>query len=459
MRRLGNKIAKNFLDIADWDLTPAQILTIGFSTLILLGTFLLMLPIATQDGRGIHFVDALFTATSSVCVTGLAVVDTGTYFSRFGQFVIIILLQIGAFGIMTMATLISVMLRRKINLRDRIIMQEALNQLTLSGMVKLTLYIIQASLLIEFIGGTILAMRLCCDFGWDGIYLGYWHAVSAFCNAGFQIFSGDGATLEDYTQDGIVNLTITTLIILGGLGFTVLADLWENRRTRSFRQLSLQSRVVLTTSAALIALGTLVIFVLEYQNPYTLQPLSLSGKVMASYFQAVTVRTAGYSTVDIGLMTDAALFFMIGLMFIGASPGSTGSGIKTTTFAVIVAAIWGMIRGYNQPRLFSRGINPIIVDKAFTLFFIAAMLVCCATMVLCVTESFPFIQILFEAVSAFSTTGLSTGITGELSYTGKLCLIITMFIGRIGPVTFALALAMQHKKDAIRYPDGKITIG
>lgn len=459
MKKIENNIARNFLDVTAWDLTPAQILTIGFSTLILIGTFLLMLPISTRDGQGIHFIDALFTATSSVCITGLAVVDTGMYFSRFGQIVIIILLQIGAFGIMTMATLISVMLRRKINLRDRLIMQEALNQLTLSGMVKLTLYIIQASLLIELIGGTILAARLYGDFGWEGIYLGYWHAASAFCNAGFQVFSGDGATLEDYTEDGVINLTITTLIILGGVGFTVLADLWENRRKRKFKLLSLQSRVVLTTSAVLIGLGTMVIFILEYNNPNTLGQLSLSGKVMASYFQAVTARTAGYNTIEIGMMTNASLFFLIGLMFIGASPGSTGSGIKTTTFAVIMAAIWGMIRGYNSPRLFSRSINPGIVYKAFTLFFIAAMLVCFSTMLLCMTEKFSFLQILFEAVSAFSTTGLSTGITGELSYPGKLWLIITMFIGRIGPVTFALALAMQHKKDCIRYPDGKITIG
>jgi trk system potassium uptake protein TrkH len=450
---------KDFRDIASWRMSPAQILTAGFGILILLGTILLMLPVATKSGERMSFVDALFMATSSVCVTGLAVVDTGEYFSRFGQVVIVMLLQIGAFGIMTMATLISVILRRRINLRNRLIMQEELNQLTFSGMVRLTLYIIQASLVMEFIGGTILAARFYGDFGLDGIYLGYWHAASAFCNAGFTVLSGDGATLEDYTNDFTINMTITTLIILGGLGFTVMADIWQNRHIKKFRLLTLQTKVVLATSLMLILIGAAAIFILEYNNPATLGSLPLSGKLLASYFQSVTARTAGYNTIDIGLMTNAGLFFVIMLMFIGASPGSTGSGIKTTTFAVIMASIWGMIRGYNAPRLFQRTINPVIIAKSYTLFFIAATLVAFSTMLLCMTEKFSFIQILFEAVSAFSTAGLSTGITGDLTDVGKLCLVITMFIGRIGPVTFALALAMRSKKDVVNYPEGKITIG
>ena len=441
-----------------WRLTPYQILSLGFAALIFLGTLLLMLPAATEaaESGGLSFVDALFTATSAVCVTGLSVVDVGRELSLFGQVVVIALVQIGAFGFMTLTTLLAVFMRRRVQLKDRLVIQEELNQITFSGIVQLLLYILRATLFIEFIGGTLLALRFWPQFGPTGIYFGYWHAVSAFCNAGFDVFSAAESTMYAYASDWLVNAVMTALVVLGGLGFYVLVDL---RRGERFKRYSLQTKVVLTTTAALSAVGMLGMFLLEYQNPQTMGPLTFSGKLCASFFQGVASRTAGLSTVPTGDLTDASLFFLCILMFIGASPGSTGGGIKTTTFAVIVAAIWGLIRGHNDTTLFYRRISPPAVYKAFAILFTSAVLTVTITMLLSITENFSFIQILFEVVSAFSTAGMSTGITGELTNHGKLCLIPTMFIGRVGPVTFALALALKHKKRVIQYPEGKITIG
>ncbi|MCC5465851.1 TrkH family potassium uptake protein [Pelosinus baikalensis] len=443
----------NLFDISQWKLTPYQILALGFAGLIVAGALLLMTPMASATGQGLSFIDALFTATSAVCVTGLVVVDTGTYFSIFGQMVIIVLIQAGALGIMTMATLMALIMRRKIQLRERLIMQEALNHMTVSGVVRLTQYIIFATFFLEFIGGTILAIHWYSDLGSTGIYYGYWHAVSAFCNAGFDLF---GSSLTSYVDDITVNLTVTSLIILGGLGFTVIFDVWNNRR---WRKLSLHTKLVLITTLVLLIFGTVVILLLEMHNSETLGELSWKGKILASYFQSVTPRTAGYNTVDIGKMQDATLFFTIILMFIGASPASTGGGVKTTTLGVMIAAIWALITGKHDAEIFRRRINQNIIYKAFTVFFIAATLVIIVTMMMSISEEFSFLRILFEVVSAFGTVGLSTGITSSLTVHGKLWLIITMFAGRIGPVTFVLALALRSRKGAIHYPEGKINIG
>lgn len=445
----------NLLDLASWRLTPYQILSLGFAGLILAGAILLMTPLASTTGQSLSFIDALFTSTSAVCVTGLAVVDTGNYFSRFGQIVLILLIQAGGLGIMTMATLMALLMRKKIQLRERLVMQEALNQLTFAGIVRLTKYVIQATLAIEFIGGTILAIRWYPEFGLKGIYYGYWHAVSSFCNAGFDLF-GEYRSLTGFVDDITVNLTISFLIILGGIGFAVLADIWENKKFSAF---SLHTKVVLVTSFLLIFFGTIVVFILEYNNPGTLGNLSFKGKILGSYFQAVSPRTAGYNTVSITDMRAATLFFIILLMFIGASPASTGGGVKTTTFAVLTAAIWALIRGKNDAEVFRRRIPQSIIYKSFSVVFIAAALVIFVAMMLSISENFPFLNILFEVVSAFGTVGLTTGITPELTDTGKLWISLTMFAGRVGPVTLALALAMRTKKSTIQYPEGKITIG
>lgn len=449
----------NLLDIAQWKLTPYQILVLGFAGLILGGTLLLMLPISSASGQQLSFVDALFTATSAVCVTGLVVVDTGTYFSLFGQLVVISLIQAGGLGIMAMTTLMAILIGKRINLKERLVMQEAFNQLTVSGVVRLTQYIIKVTLLIEFIGGTILAIRLYPDLGTKGIYFGYWHAISSFCNAGFDLFgsiTGKFSSATGYVEDITVNLVITTLIILGGIGFTVIADIWKNR---NFNKFSLHTKVVLIATLVLILFGALVIFLLEYDNPDTMANLSWKGKILASYFQSVTARTAGWNTVDLGKLTDATLFFMVLLMFIGASPASTGGGIKTTTASVLGSATWALIRGRNEAQLFERRIPHSIIYKALSVALISATLVIVMTMMLSISEKQPFINLLFEVTSAFGTVGLSTGITSTLTTSGKIALILTMFAGRVGPVTVALALALKARKGNLQYPEGKIIIG
>lgn len=445
----------NLLDISRWKLTPYQILVTGFAGLILIGALLLSTPAASATAERVGFVDALFTSTSAVCVTGLITVDTGTRYSVFGQMVIIFLIQAGGLGIMTMATLMALLMGKRINLRERLIMQEALNQLTVSGVVRLTQYIIKTTLLIEFIGGTILAFHWYQEMGLQGIYFGYWHAVSSFCNAGFDLFGGF-RSLTGFVDDVTVNMVISLLIILGGIGFSVIADMWENRRFRAF---SLHSKVVLIVSGFLILFGTAVIALIEWDNPATLQNLSLKGKILASYFQAVTPRTAGYNTLPIGEMEGATLFFIVLLMFIGASPGSTGGGIKTTTAGILTAGIWSLVRGKEDVEVFHRRISHSIVYKAFALVIIAGLLVIFVTMMMCLTENEPFLNILFEVVSAFGTVGLTTGITPNLTVVGKLWLILTMFAGRVGPVTLALALALRQRRTLVQYPEGKVIIG
>jgi len=445
----------NLLDISEWKLTPYQILVLGFAGLILCGALLLMTTTASVNGQSLSFIDALFTSTSAVCVTGLIVVDTGTYFSLFGQLVIIFLIQAGGLGIMTMATLMALVMRRKIQLRERLIMQEALNQMTVSGVVRLTQYIILVTLLIEFIGGTILAIHWYPELGSQGIYFGYWHGISSFCNAGFDLF-GNFTSLTNYVDDSTVNLTIAALIILGGIGFTVIFDVGHNRRWHKF---ALHTKLVLVTTIVLLVFGTLVIFLLEMNNPNTLGQLSWQGKFLGSYFQSVSTRTAGYNTVDIGKLQDVTIFFMVILMFIGASPSSTGGGIKTTTIGVLIAAVWALITGKQDAEIFQRRIPQQLIYKAFSVFFIAAGLVIFVTMMMSITENASFLKILFEVVSAFGTVGLSTGITPTLTDYGKMWIIATMFAGRVGPVTLALALALRTTKGMVHYPEGKINIG
>lgn len=445
----------NLLDISEWKLTPYQILVLGFAGLILCGALLLMMPQASVSGQSLSFIDALFTATSAVCVTGLVVVDTGTYFSVFGQMVIIFLIQAGGLGIMTMATLMALVMRRKIQLRERLIMQEALNQMTVSGVVRLTQYIILVTLFIEFIGGSILAIHWYADLGSQAIYFGYWHAVSSFCNAGFDLF-GNFSSLTNYVDDITVNLTVSTLIILGGIGYTVMFDVWGNRRWFKF---ALHTKLVLLTTAVLLVFGTIVIFLLEMGNPDTLGPLTWQGKILASYFQSVSPRTAGYNTVDIGKLQDATVFFMVILMFIGASPTSTGGGIKTSTIGVLIAAVWALITGKQDAEIFKRRIPQQLIYKAFSIIFIAATLIIFVTMMMSITENASFLKILFEVVSAFGTVGLTTGITTTLTDYGKSWIILMMFAGRVGPVTLALALALRTRKGMVHYPEGKIIIG
>ena len=438
-----------------WHLSTYQILVLGFAGLILSGVALLMTPYASKSGDSLRFVDALFTATSAVCVTGLVVVDTGTYFSVFGQSVILLLIQIGGLGVMTVATLVAVLSGKKINLKERLLIQEATNQLDLAGVVRLTLYIIRATLLVELVGGTILALRWFQDFGLKGIYFGYWHAVSAFCNAGFDLF-GEYRSITGYVGDLTVNGVIASLIVVGGIGFPVVADLWNCRQTRRF---SLHTKVVLTTTVLLIVLGAGFIFVAEYGNAKTLSDLPPADKVMASLFQSVTARTAGYNTVDIGLLREGTLLAIIFLMFVGASPSSMGGGVKTSTAAILFISLVGSVTGKRDPLAFGRQIPQQTVYKAFTIVTISVMLISLVTLTLSFTEAAPLFSLLFEVTSAFGTVGLSTGITPKLSDAGKVLITLTMFAGRVGTLTLLMALALRPRKERLKYPEGKIVIG
>lgn len=439
-----------------WQLSTYQVLVLSFVGVILFGTMLLMTPYATLDGSSLGFVDALFTATSAVCVTGLVVVDTGTFFSIFGQSVIIALIQIGGLGVMTVATLIAVLSGKKINLKERLLIQEATNQIDLAGVVRLTVYIVKATLFLEFVGGTLLAARWFGDFGLKGIYYGYWHAISAFCNAGFDLF-GDYRSITQYVTDVTVNVIIAFLIVIGGLGFPVIADLWNYRQTK---QLSLHTKVVLAMTAILIILGALFIFAAEYGNDKTLGAMPIAGKLMSSLFQSITARTAGYNTIDTGSLREGTLLAIIILMFIGASPSSMGGGIKTSTAAVLMVALLGSFTGRKEPHIFLRQIPQQTVYRAFTIVIVSIMLILLVTLLLSFAESMTILRLLFEVTSAFGTVGLSTGITTTLSPLGKVLILLTMFAGRVGTLTLLMALAFgSHNKGCLRYPEGKILIG
>lgn len=449
------KDVRRLMDMNRWMFTSYQVLVLGFGALILIGALLLMTPWASAEGKSLPFIDALFTATSAVCVTGLVVVDTGTYFSSFGQLVVISLIQLGGLGIMSVSTLMAVIAGKKIQLRERLIMQEAMNQLELSGIVRLMLYVIKATLIIEFIGGTILALHWYPEYGLKGIYFGYWHGVSAFCNAGFDLF-GEYRSVTQYVEDPVVNLTIAFLIILGGIGFTVIAELMGFRR---FEHLTFHTKMVLTVTAALLAIGTAFIYVAEYHNPNTLGPLSESGKLLASFFQSVVARTAGFNSVDLTALHESTLLVMIILMFIGASPSSTGGGIKTTTFGVLVASTISFIRGKEEVDIFYRSIHQKVVQKALTLTMIASLLVLVLTLLMSFTEQASLLKILFEVTSGFATVGLSVGVSGEATVFGKLCLILSMFLGRVGTLTVLLSVTAKSARKPLQYPQAKILIG
>lgn len=439
-------------------LTPARILAVGFAVVILIGGVLLSLPIASKSGVPLPFLDALFTATSATCVTGLIVVDTLTQFNLFGQLVILSLIQIGGLGFMTVATFIIIFTGRKIGLRERLVIQEALNVNSMEGVIRLARNIVLITVGIEMFFAAILAFRFATIMPVHrAIYYGIFHSISAFCNAGFDLF-GDFKSLTDFVADPTVNLVIMILIILGGLGFTVLVDLWKAPRPE---KLSLHSKLVLTMTAALLLVGAIGYYLLEMHNPKTLGSLGWGGKIFASFFASTTARTAGYATIDYGSMSDASLLWSVVLMFIGASPGSTGGGIKTVTTIVILMYVFSVITGKDSTVAFKKRIDPKTIYKSFVVAVISTILLMSVTFVLTLTEApVSFIRLLFEATSAFGTVGLSTNLTPTLSPVGKFIILLLMFIGRVGPVTLALALTIRAQEKAlIKYPEEKLFVG
>ncbi|MFZ5969078.1 MAG: TrkH family potassium uptake protein [Bacillota bacterium] len=447
------------LGFKELKLNPAQILVVGFAAVILIGALLLSLPMASKNGESVGFINALFTSTSAVCVTGLVVVDTGTHWTVFGQVVILLLIQVGGLGFMTLTTLIAFILGKRIMLRERLVMQEALNQFSTAGVVRLTQYVLITTFTIEGVAALLLSIRFIPAYGAaKGIGFGIFHAISAFCNAGFDLM-GDYRSLTSYVEDPLVNLVIGFLIIIGGLGFAVIMEILTKRRFKNF---SLHTKLVLLITGILLLVGFIVVFVLEYSNPETMGPLTVKGKLLSAAFHSITPRTAGFNTLATDKLTMASIFFTIVLMFIGGSPAGTAGGVKTTTAGVLLWTIISEIKGKSDTEVFKRRIPREIVGRSLAIVGLAGALIVIVTMLLSITEKgHSFLEIFFEATSAFGTVGLSLGITPSLTSIGKILISFTMFAGRVGPLTVALALASRQlrNKGNYRYPEEKVIVG
>ncbi len=438
-------------------------LSIHILGLVTAGGLLLSLPIAAAPGRHVSVLDAFFTSTSAVCVTGLIVIDPPKDLSLFGQLVLMLLIQAGGLGYMTISTLIASALGKRVTLQERLTLADALNVHSMEGLLRFAGTVAALTITLELGGAFLMGWRFSADLGWTrGLYFGLFHSVSAFNNAGFSLFSDN---LMGYRGDLTINLVVTTLIICGGLGFLVLAELlrWRYRRRPV---LSTHARVVLGTTVFLLATGTMLIYVIERGNPATLGPLGTGQALLASYFQAVTPRTAGFNTIAIGSMAAPSLFLIVALMFIGASPGGTGGGVKTTTFTITMAAIVATVRGRRDPEVFGRRLSAETVARAFAVEVIAFLALNAVVALLLVVERRDLMATLFETASAFGTVGLSMGhpdsplsLSAFFSGSGKLLIMGMMFMGRVGPLTLAFALAGRAGQPSLRYPEGKVLIG
>lgn len=457
-----HKIAFRNKNNKTFGVNPTRIIVLSFAVLILIGAILLNLPVASRDGKSIGILNALFTATSSTCVTGLIVVDTHSHWTYFGQVVIMLLIQTGGLGIITLASFFSVLLGKKMGLKGILLAQESINYFSFEGILKLIKKVVIVTFGIEILGAVLLSLSFIPRFGAKGIYFGLFHSISAFCNAGFDLMSAMGAgnfvSMTQYNYDPLVLFTIAGLIIIGGLGFMVWDDVYQFRKTKG---LLLHTKVVLIMTILLILAGTLFFFMFEHNNPETMGNLSLAGKINASFFQGVVPRTAGFNSIPLDEMREISKAATIILMFIGAAPGSTGGGIKVTTFTVLLMAILSQIKGSEDTIILKRRVPNHVVLKSIAITGLSAIIVITATTIMLAFESFPFINVLFEVTSAFATVGLSTGITPMLHPISKLLLIMTMFLGRVGPLSFAIALTLKasNREGDIVYPEGKITVG
>ena len=439
-----------------------RLLAIGFALIILTGAVLLTLPISSAEGISAPFEDALLTATSATCITGLVVYDTATHWSLFGQAVILCMIQVGGLGFMTLGSALVLLLRRNGTVSDRKQIAEALNTSDYQTATQTLKHVIAGTVAFEGAGAVILAARFIPDFGFaGGVWRGVFTAISAFCNAGFDLFGTvqPFSSITGYADDLVVNLTLAGLIILGGLGFLVWEDLYTNH---SWKKLSLFSKTVLITSGSLILLGTILIFALEYTNPETLGELSLRNKLLASFFQSISPRTAGFNSIDLAATTESTQVLIIILMFIGASSGSTGGGVKVSTVAVLGAAMKSVLRGEKDATLFKKRISADTVNRALTLVFFPLILVLIGSVAINVAEPHvTFMDALFECTSAFATVGLSMSVTPTLSLFSKIIIILLMYLGRVGMITVSYALLTDRRKrrNTLRYPEGDILIG
>jgi trk system potassium uptake protein TrkH len=428
----------------------------GFAAIILIGAIFLILPFSSKSGAATNPLTALFTATSSVCVTGLVLVDTGTYWSGFGQAVILVLIQIGGLGFMTSATLFLLAIRGRISLREKILAGQAFGLENFGGLAGLIKRVVLFSLVIETVGAALLFLGFRQYGSTDtAVWRSVFHAVSAFNNAGFDILGNFSSLINYRTNAGII-LTITCLIILGGISFIVLEDLIRKRR---FTRLQTDTKIVLITTGLLLLLAVVFYFFAEYSNPETMGGMPLSDKLLISLFQSVTPRTAGFTTLDIGRLGEASVFFTLLLMFIGGASGSTAGGVKVNTLGLLLFSALSAVQGKEKPGAFGRTFMPVQIYRAMALIIIYIALVSIVALTLWITEGFNFTSVLFETFSAFGTVGLTTGITPLLTTAGRIIIILAMFVGRLGPLALASILVARQKKTSFSYPEAFVRIG
>ena len=435
-------------------LTSFQIIILGFSGVILFGTFLLMLPFSSRSGLATPFSEALFTSTSAVCVTGLIIHDTATYWSAFGQFVILLLIQIGGMGVITVAASFAMISGRKISLMQRSTMQEAISAPKVGGIVRLTGFIVRVILVMELLCAAVMAPVFCRDFGKIGLWMALFHSVSAFCNAGFDLLGvrTPFSSLTSYAANPVINFTIMFLIVFGGIGFLTWDDIRTNRL--HLRKYRMQSKVILCTTAVLLIVPAMYFYFFEFAD------LTRKERLLSSLFQAVTPRTAGFNTgVELTDLSEAGQFITIALMLIGGSPGSTAGGLKTTTIAVLLTTAISTFRRRENANLFGRRIDDDVVKNAATISLMYITLCCTGGLIISVSEGLPMLTCLFETASAVGTVGLSLGITPELNLLSRSVLILLMFFGRVGGLTLIFAALSSAQKKVSKLPKEKITVG
>lgn len=434
--------------------TSFQIIILGFAAVILIGALLLMLPVSSKAGVMTPFNEALFTSTSAVCVTGLVVQDTATYWSWFGQGIILILIQIGGLGVITIAVSFALLSGRKISLMQRSVMQEAISAPKVGGIVRLTGFVLKGTFLIEFVAALIMMPVFVKDFGAKGIWMAIFHSISAFCNAGFDLMGTENvkyASLTSYVSHPLINITIMLLIVIGGIGFLTWEDILKNKyRFKSYR---MQSKVILMTSLILILFPALFFFFRDFAD------MPMQERVLSSLFQAVTPRTAGFNTADLTMMTEAGLGIVIALMLVGGSPGSTAGGMKTTTLAVLIANTLACFRRKENAQMFGRRIEDSAVKNAATIFMMYIIFFFGGAIVISAVEGLPFSTCLFETASAIGTVGLTLGITPGLGVVSQIILMILMFLGRVGGLTLIYAALSGSGKKISKLPQEKITVG
>lgn len=437
-----------------YHITSFQIIILGFLLVILIGSFLLMLPIATRSGSGASFFDALFTSTSAVCVTGLVIHDTATYWSAFGQGVILLLIQIGGMGIVTIAVSVAAVSGRKIGLMQRSTMQEAIAAPNVGGIVRRTGFILKTAISAELIGAAVLAPVFCREFGlFKGIWYALFHAVSAFCNAGFDLAGTKEpfSSLTSYRVQPVVNITIMALIVIGGIGFLTWEDIKNNKW--HFKKYRMQSKVILTVTGILILVPAVYFFLFEFSQ------MPFGERIWVSLFQSVTPRTAGFNTTDLTLLSETGQMLVIMLMLTGGSPGSTAGGMKTTTLAVLVSSALSVFRKKEHTHFFKRRIPDTTIRNAATIFLMYVTLFLIGGMIISRIEHIPLLTALFETASAIGTVGLSLGITPELGIASHMILICLMFLGRVGGLTLIFAAFSEKTSNGSKYPQEKITVG